>query len=326
MWPDSLRGGPNVLLRSALFAGIASKKRGFIGIQTSPEKDPEGVLLACPEGQQIRFSGMQLNQYDADVFFEVLHRSRRTPLGAEALFTGASFLAAIGRSRNNLNYEDLDDSLRRLRRGTLDVSWRGSDYKPLEYTGSLIRDFTRQTDDKLYRVSLHPAISSLFGRSCWTQLEWSERLKLKGKPLAQWLHSYYSTHAKPFPVTAAFLKEKTGSPTKHLKHFKVELKAAFEAVALVTGWSIEWSGDLVKVTRPPTMSQARHLARADRRRQALDAAKKSFDLPTPSSSESRLVCSPKHSAMPLKGKSASRDPQMTGTLIDLLLDHSRPAN
>lgn len=324
MWPDSFRGGPNVLLRSALFAAIASRKRRFIGIQTSPEKEPEGVLLASPEGQSIKFAGTQLNQYDADVFFELLHRSRRTALGSEALFTGASFLGAIGRSRNNLNYEDLDDSLRRLKRGTLDVAWRIGP-KPYVYTGSLIANFTRQTEDKLYRVSLDPDVSTLFADACWTQIEWDQRLELKGKPLAQWLHSYYSTHAKPFPVTAAFLKEKTGSPTKQLKHFKVELRAAFEAVSHITGWTVEWSGDLVKVSRPPTGSQARHLERADRRRKAIAAAKAPLALPSAVPSASRRTVAPSRrfpnlsmtSTEPLQGL------QSAGTLVDLLLDPSR---
>lgn len=59
----------------------------------------------------------------------------------------------------------------------------------------------------------------MFAPASWTQLEWDERQAIKGKPLAQWLHSYYSTHAAPFPVTLAFLHEKSGSPTTLLKPF-----------------------------------------------------------------------------------------------------------
>ena len=135
IWPDAVRGGPNVLLRSAFFAGIQSRQRRTLGHQTS-------VVIAAQDGVSIKYAGTQLNQYDADVFFEMLHRARREQLGAVAIFSGASFLEAIGRSRNNLNYEDLDNSLRRLKRGTLDVSWRVGN-RPYVFVGSLIDTYTR---------------------------------------------------------------------------------------------------------------------------------------------------------------------------------------
>jgi len=272
MWPDAVRGGPNVLLRSAFFAGIHSCKRKSLGQQTSPEREPEGIEIATQDGQSVKYAGTQLNQYDADVFFEVLHRSRRHPLGSEALFTGASFLSSIGRSRNNLNYEDLDNSLRRLKRGTVDVSWIiGS--KRYIFVGSLIDSYIRELESKLYRVTLSPEIRTLFSHASWTQLEWEERMKLRGKPLAQWLHSYFSTHARPYPVTVEFLKEKTGSPMKLLKHFKVELRNALQTLQDLIGWTVEWDGNLVRVMRPPTDSQARHLTRIDNHRKALKAIK-----------------------------------------------------
>lgn len=269
IWPDAVRGGPNVLLRSAFFAGIQSRQRRTLGHQTSVDKEPEGVVIAAQDGVSIKFAGTQLNQYDADVFFEVLHRARREHLGAVAIFSGASFLEAIGRTRNNLNYEDLDNSLRRLKRGTLDVSWRvGS--RPHVFVGSLIDTYTRDTETKLYRISLSPEIKTLFATASWTQLEWDERKQLKGKHLAQWLHSYFSTHARPFPVKVSWLKDKTGSPTKQLKHFKVELRNALETLHSVLGWSVEWDGDLVKITRTPSDAQARYLERVDSRRKALE--------------------------------------------------------
>jgi hypothetical protein len=65
MWPEPVRGGPNAVLRSALFAAIYSKKRRKLGIQTSPEKEPEGITIAAQDGITIKYAGTQLNQYDA---------------------------------------------------------------------------------------------------------------------------------------------------------------------------------------------------------------------------------------------------------------------
>jgi hypothetical protein len=288
MWPDAVRGGPNVLLRSAFFAGIKSGKRRALGIQTSAEREPEGVEIAAQDGVSIKYAGTQLNQYDADVFFEALHLSRRSVLGTEALFTGASFLYSIGRSRNNLNYEDLDNSLRRLKRGVVDVSWILG-FRKYVFCGSLIASYTRETQTKLYRISLSPEIRTLFAPASWTQIEWEERRRLKGKPLAQWLHSYFCTHARPYPVSAAFLKEKTGSPTKLLKHFKVELRSALQSMRQLIGWDVQLSGDLVTVRRTPTNSQTRHLVKTAARRRARSAIENGLPFSTLDTSSSAAI-------------------------------------
>ena len=71
-------------------------------------------------------------------------------------------------------------------------------------------------------------------------------------------------------MKVSWLKDKTGSPTKQLKHFKVELRNALETLHSVLGWSVEWDGDLVKITRTPSDAQARYLERVDSRRKALE--------------------------------------------------------
>ena len=260
IWPDPVRGGPNALLRSALFAGIHSKKRQVLGKQLRPEKKPEAVTIASQDGIRIKFAGTQLNQYDADVFFEALHRARRHPLDTECLFKGADFLREIGRTRNDLNYEDLDESLDRLRRGTLEVEWdvQGRRYV---FSGGLIASYTRETTTKQYKVTFAADVRTLFAPASWTQLEWEERKALKASPLAQWLHSYFSTHAQPFPVSVRFLHEKSGSPTKLLKHFKTELKNALSSLEEKLDWKSTWDKDLLTLKRPATPSQTRHLAR-----------------------------------------------------------------
>ena len=244
IWPEPVRGGPNALLRSAFFVGIHSKKRQILGVQTRPEKKPEGVMIAAQDGISIKFAGTQLNQYDADVFFEALHRARRHPLDTECSFKGSPFLAAIGRSDSTLNYEDLDESLDRLRRGTVEIEWKTNGQHYI-FSGSLIASYVRETTTKFYKVSFAKEIRVLFSSASWTQLEWDERKALKGKPLAQWLHSYFSTHAAPFPVSVAFLHEKTGSPTKRRAHFKSELQNALDALQSLLGWTHSWQKDLV---------------------------------------------------------------------------------
>jgi len=273
MWPEPVRGGPNALLRSALFAGIHSKKRETIGTTpATPEEEPEGVILASQDGVIVKFAGRQLNQYDADVFFEALHRARHHPLETECFFRGYDFLKAIGRSDGKREYQDLHQSLTRLRNGNLVVEWsiNGRRY---EFNGSLVASYVREKTNKLYKVTFAKEVKKLFAPACWTQLELEERQALQGQPLAQWLHSYYSTHAAPYPVSSTFLHQKTGSKRALLKNFRTDLKAALAALESVLGWQTVWKGDVVTVTRPPSNSQAKHLKKADDKKQRATAAK-----------------------------------------------------
>jgi len=276
MWPVGVRGGPNAILRSALFAGIHSKKRATIGEYVKPEKPLQAVTLAAQEGVVVKFAGRQLNQYDADVFFETLHRARLHPLETECLFTGYSLLKGIGRPTSEQAYEDLDDSLTRLRDGRVEIHWESQGI-PLKFVGGLISEYSRGEGptDKLFKVKLASAVKTLFRSSCWTQIEWEERQALRGHPLASWLHSYYSTHANPLPVKCAFLHEKTGSKRPTVRNFRTDLKAALKTLHDVLGWDWELDPktDLVTVRRQPSRAQARHLDRKRQRRRPLTAGK-----------------------------------------------------
>ena len=262
IWPDAVRGGPNVLLRSAFFAGIQSRQRRTLGHQTSVDKEPEGVVIAAQDGVSIKFAGTQLNQYDADVFFEATHRARTQPLETECVFEGASFLKAIGRTDSPGNYEDLHQSLDRLRHGTVEINSDRAVYR-----GSLISAYTRNHDTKLFHVAFRPEILKLFSHASYTQLEWQQRQKLKGKPLALWLHSYYSTHAEPFPVSAAYLLKMTGSPAP-LKHFRQYLKSALDELETI-GWTPSFKKDRVTIIKEPSKSQGRHLERQTQRKKRI---------------------------------------------------------
>ena len=82
-----------------------------------------------------------------------------------------------------------------------------------------------------------------------------------GRPLALWLHGFYATHAKPYPLTVAYLHKLSGSQTKQLKHFKQNLTQALrdlQAVGAIEAFEIV--GDLVHVRTVPSKSQQKHLA------------------------------------------------------------------
>jgi hypothetical protein len=259
-WAEPVRGAPNALLRSALFAAIQSGKRRELGERIEPGKPKKGVTIAAQEGIRISFAGDQLNQYDADVFFEATHRVRLHPLETECLFTGYNFLKAIGCAVGKLNYEDLDDSFTRLRDGRVEIEWKinGRHYK---FVGGLIASYVREKGSKLFKVTFSKEIIDLFAPACWTQLEWEERIALKGKTLALWLHSFYCSHVpgSGFTHSVAYLHEKSGSPRTLLKNFRTDLKAAVATLEKELGWKAVWKGDLLTIMRPPSAAQIRHL-------------------------------------------------------------------
>jgi hypothetical protein len=273
-WREQVRGAPNTVLRSALFAAIHSKKRQRLGIPaTSPDQEPEGITIAAQEGISIKYYGTQLNQYDADVFFEALHRTRGNPLPTECIFTGCGFLRVIGRSNAAGNYKDLDNSLRRLRDGRFEIDWKAPGGKDWHYEGGLIADFEREENSKLYKVAFSKNIVKLFAPACWTKLEWAERMALKGKPLAQWLHGFYSTHAICFPLSVAYLHEKSGSARSLLKYFRRDLKNALADLEKILGWKAAWDDDLLTIDRKPSASQIHHLNRKAGQRKRLSKSK-----------------------------------------------------
>ncbi len=279
IWPEKVRGGPNPFLRSALFAGVPSRFRKILETRKSAADEPEGVMVAAQQGISIRYTGTQLNQYDADVFFEVLHRARRSPLGEVARFSGCNFLRSIGRGTSESEYQDLDTALRRLKRGLVDVKWTTRS-KRLAYTGSLLDDFERDLNTKEYCVSLSPKIKTLFESSSFTHIEWDERQRLLRNPLAQWLHSYYSTHAKPFSVSIAFLQQTSGQESARPRDFAQSLRRALNILQTELGWSVEWlEGNLVKITRSPSNTQIRHLGRKAARKQSLEIANRPRSAP-----------------------------------------------
>jgi hypothetical protein len=76
------------------------------------------------------------------------------------------------------------------------------------------------------------------------------------------LHLYYSSHAKPHPISVAWLRDKSGSKRASLRGFRQRLKAALDeikAVGVIESWEI--IDDPVHVVRIPTPSQQRYIDR-----------------------------------------------------------------
>ena len=246
LWPDAKRGAPNAVLRGALFAAV-HKDRQYMRRQE---------LIATQDGVTIRYTGEQLDQADLDVWEQTLHLARTQALGTECHFTAHGFLKSLGRSTGKHNHDWLKASLVRLAGAVVEITAGRR-----TYFGTLVEGGMRDEDTGRYVVEINPKLAKFYGRTQWTQIDWEQRQRLRGKPLALWLHGFYASHAAPYPLSVSYLHKLSGSQTKQLRYFKKNLTQALrdlEAVGAIKSFEIR--DDLVHVRTVPSKSQRKHLA------------------------------------------------------------------
>lgn len=265
-WPEVVRGVPNGVLRSAIFGAITRGRRPFLQAQH----------IASVGGVKILFTGPKLDQSDLDVWEECLHLARVSGLGVKIHFTAGSFLRSIGRSAGGSDVEWLRNAFRRLSASVVEIT-EGK----RAYFGPMIHGGTRDEESGQYDITMNPAIVTLYGTDGWTRVEWSQRRAIKGQPLAQWLHGFYSTHARAYPIRVETIHRLCGSETAELKHFRADLKDSLGKLQKATGWSWEIDdADLVHVKRAPSASQRKHLSVRDSADRARDSADRHGIAPT----------------------------------------------
>lgn len=235
IWPEAVRAVPNSILRSALFGVIKRGRRAFL----------QREKLPALEGITLLFTGPRLDQADLDVWEQCLHIARNKTLGTRIEFTTYGFLKAIGRATGGKNVEWLKGAFARLTSSVIEIK-----DGQRAYFGPMLHGGIRDSQTGVYVIEMNPQIVQLYGRDGWTQIEWKQRVALKGQPLAQWLHSFYSTHAVPFPMKVETIHYLCGSESNRLADFRRELREAFAKVAFTTGWTWEiGKTDLLQVNR-----------------------------------------------------------------------------
>ncbi len=235
LWPEPKRGAPNSFIRSALFAAVQSKDRQFI----------KEAVLASQDGIVVKYTGEQLNQADLDVWETIVHLAREQPLGTIASFTAHGLLKALGMSTGLSQHKQLHSTLLRLTACAVEVKHDGR-----TYFGPLIKSGAKDEVTRHYGVEINKGIIQLFGENQWTALDWKQRQELRGQPLAQALHAFYSSHREPFAVKLKTLQAYTGSRNKQPASFKRQVRTALEElvqVGFLASWDI--TGELVTVRR-----------------------------------------------------------------------------
>lgn len=248
-WPESTRGVPNDVLRSALFGAVKKGKK--LALERHP--------IAAPEGLKILYTGTRLDQGDLDVWESVLHITRFHEMGQQYRFTAYSMLKVLGKTDTGKNREILHRRLLRLRSGTIEII-----QDKFTYVGGLIEEIYKDEKTVEYVVILNKKLRPLFDANRFTQIDLNIRNALSGKPLAQWLHGFYASHAKPYAYSVEKLHELCGSEATRLDNYRQDLRKALNAIieaSRANGQKFSYSiqEDLVHIEKKPSDSQKRHL-------------------------------------------------------------------
>jgi hypothetical protein len=110
-WPTDRRGAPNAIIRSAVFGVVRRGRR----------KRVADMPVAGPCGYDITLTGWRLDQYDCDLWLEVMHLARNCKPGETVRFTLHSMLRRIGRTGKQAqsDYAWLKQRLKQLAETTI---------------------------------------------------------------------------------------------------------------------------------------------------------------------------------------------------------------
>jgi hypothetical protein len=251
IWPDAVRAVPNGFLRSALFGAIAKGRRRYM----------QAEIMAAVDGIEIRYTGQRLDQGDLDVWGSVLHAVRFQELGSQCRITSYALLMLMGLTDTGKNRATLQTRIERLRANALTVN-QGR----CTYIGGLLAGAAKDEETQKWVIELDAKMQPLFSADGFTQIEWAVRQELHGQQLAQWLHGFYSTHAKPFPLKIETLHRLCGSEATLMSDFAKKLRKALDAVSKAStahgeSFGYEIRGDLVHIEKCAGGAQQRHLAK-----------------------------------------------------------------
>jgi hypothetical protein len=225
LWANDVRGLPNAMARSALFnvAGHRAGKRELL--KQKPIEALSGIAMT--------YTGEELRQDDEDVFLQLLHIGRSQDLGTVVRFTGYAMIKDLGWDNSSKGYNRLIECISRLKATSLELKVadpNGTD-GVMGYGGGLIdkfhyRDIASGSPMREWEVLLDAKIVALFTPNSYSRLDWTTRLRLK--PMAKWLHSFYHTHQTPFPMKVATFHSLMGSKAKQLRQFRASLKESLQ--------------------------------------------------------------------------------------------------
>lgn len=217
-WAQEFRAQPNVMIRCGLFQAYRCD-------ETVAEDAP--TTFTCPDGTQIRYSGPLLSQGECDVWLALLNlASIKQSLALSCSIY--ELLEWLDRGNDGKEYEKLKSQIERLAEAKPLVIRQGR-----HLMGSLL-SVTNLKSEQPMNIMLNKDVPTMF-KGGYTRINWSIRRKMARSPLAQWLHSFYSSHTDAAPYSFEKLKIYCGQEDRNT--FNRDMKAA---VAIMRKHCEQW--------------------------------------------------------------------------------------
>lgn len=244
LWTDEHRGVPNPMIRSGLFGTKVSGNRLYL----------KGEAIASLSNFNIVYKGEELRQDDLSVWLALMNMAARQRFGDAIYFSGYELIKDLGWRMHSESYNRAKESISRLKANELKIQVKSGDSG---YAGSLIREYAWSAmspeGGEKWMVRFEPMIAELFREDSVTFLAWERRRQIGPRAsLTLWLHSYFTSHREPFPITIQKLHELCKSDEKELRFFKRRVKASLERLVEIKFLtSFEIVGETVHVKKAP---------------------------------------------------------------------------
>ena len=235
---EFMRAMPNHIARSSLFAPVARGRR----------KMHDGSILPSRGDAEIRFSGKQLDEAQADVWMQAMKEAQRQPLGEAVTINRAEFLREIGRAESGQNYKWLHRTMQDLAFAMLVIEVTKADGKPKLSIGKtrvlhLIAGFDYDEDSETYSLTIDPRWHAMYGNREFALIDWGKRREFgRNQDMAKTLQRLLATSSNPVQRYALdWLKAKMeyGSPLRKFREALGVACAELERLEIITAHKIE---------------------------------------------------------------------------------------
>jgi len=234
---EFMRAMPNHIARSSLFAPVARGRR----------KLHDGTLLVSRDDAEIRFSGKQLDEAQADVWMQCMKEAQRQPLGKPVVVNRAAFLRAIGRAPSGQNYGWLHRTMQDLTLAmiVIEIKKNGKTKLSIGKTRALhlIAGFDYDEASEEYTLTIDPRWHAMYANREFALIDWDKRLQIgRNQDMAKALQRLVATSSDPVQRYALeWLKGKM-EYTSPMRKFKEALMAActeLERLEIIAAHKIE---------------------------------------------------------------------------------------
>ena len=237
---EFMRAMPNHIARSSLFAPVARGRR----------KMHDGSILPSRGDAEIRFSGKQLDEAQADVWMQAMKEAQRQPLGEAVTINRAEFLREIGRAESGQNYKWLHRTMQDLSFAMLVIEVTKADGKPKLSIGKtrvlhLIAGFDYDEDSETYSLTIDPRWHAMYGNREFALIDWEKRREFgRNQDMAKSLQRLVATSAEVVQrFSLEYLKGRAQSAGR-MRDFRDALEKAMrelERLGIIAGGRIEKS-------------------------------------------------------------------------------------